>query len=226
MNRIIRPSKEEPFYAYPNDMGFWADKKRDFAKPFADATGRCFLDARIHKKITRLKRDNPALVIGETHCHSTFSDGKHSVEDILRRASRLRIDYVVITDHLLPRKYLIESIFKSWEKQAQYIDEWNQPNDPVKIYPALEMSALEGHLILIFDPEYLSPKNFSDISLQFSEFDDQFFSMLEIIPRIGSFGGISIVPHPNKTRAYPFGASIEWVKEILIGLADRIEAVS
>ena len=50
MNRIIRPSKEEPFYAYPNDMGFWADKKRDFAKPFADATGRCFLDARIHKK--------------------------------------------------------------------------------------------------------------------------------------------------------------------------------
>ncbi len=40
MNRIIRPSKEEQFYAYPNDMGFWADKKRDFAKPFADATGR------------------------------------------------------------------------------------------------------------------------------------------------------------------------------------------
>ena len=226
MNRIIRPSKEEPFYAYPNDMGFWADKKIDFAKPFADATGQYFLDARIHKKITRLKRDNPALVIGETHCHSTFSDGKHSVEDILRRASRLRLDYVVITDHLLPRKYLIESIFKSWEKQAQYIDEWDQLNDPVKIYPALEMSALEGHLILIFDPEYLSPKNFSDISLQFSEFDDQFFSMLEIIPRIGSFGGISIVPHPNKTRAYPFGASIEWVKENLIGLADGIEDVS
>jgi histidinol phosphatase-like PHP family hydrolase len=203
-------------------MGFWAD----IAKPFADATGRCFLDARIHKKITRLKRDNPAVVIGETHCHSTFSDGKHSVEDILRRASRLRLDYVVITDHLLPRKYLIESIFKSWEKQAQYIDEWDQLNDPVKIYPALEMSALEGHLILIFDPEYLSPKKFSDISLQFSEFDDQFFSMLEIIPRIGSFGGISIVPHPNKTRAYPFGASIEWVKENLIGLADGIEDVS
>ncbi len=88
------------------------------------------------------------------------------------------------------------------------------------------MSALEGHLILIFDPEYLSPKKFSDISLQFSEFDDQFFSMLEIIPRIGSFGGISIVPHPNKKRAYPFGASIEWIKENLIGLTDGIEDVS
>ena len=226
MNRIMRPSKEEQFYSYPNDMGFWADKKRELAKPFADATGRYFLNARIHKKIIRLKSDNPALVLGETHCHSTFSDGTHSVEDILRRASCLQLDYVVITDHLLPRKYLIESIFKSWEEQTQYIDEWNQPNDPVKIYPALELSALEGHLILILDPEYLSPKSFSDISLQFSEFDDQFPSMLEIIPRIDSFGGISIVAHPNKKRAYPFGASIEWVKENLIGLVDGIEDVS
>jgi len=226
MNRIMRPSKEELFYSYPNDVGFWAEKKREVAKPFADATGRYFLNARIHKKIIRLKRDNPTLVLGETHCHSTFSDGTHSVEDILRRASCLQLDYVVITDHLLPRKYLIESIFKSWEKQTQYIDEWNQPNDPVKIYPALELSALEGHLILILDPEYLSPKSFSDISLQFSEFDDQFPSMLEIIPRIDSFGGISIVAHPNKKRAYPFGASIEWVKENLIGLVDGIEDVS
>ena len=226
MNRIMRPSKEELFYSYPNDLGFWAEKKREVAKPFADATGRYFLNARIHKKIIRLKRDNPTLLLGETHCHSTFSDGTHSVEDILRRASCLQLDYVVITDHLLPRKYLIESIFKSWEKQTQYIDEWNQPNDPVKIYPALELSALEGHLILILDPEYLSPKSFSDISLQFSEFDDQFPSMLEIIPRIDSFGGISIVAHPNKKRAYPFGASIEWVKENLIGLVDGIEDVS
>ena len=226
MNRIIRPSKEEPFYTYPNDMGFWAEKKRALAKPFADLTGPYFLNTRIHERISHIKKNNPALVLGETHCHSIFSDGTHSVEDILRRASRLRLDYVVITDHLLPRKYLIESIFKSWEKQAQYIDEWKQPNDPVKIYPALELSALEGHLILILDPEYLSPKSFSDISLQFSEFDDQFSSMLEIIPRIDSFGGISIVAHPSKKRAYPFGASIEWIKENLIGLTDGIEDVS
>jgi len=226
MNRIMRPSKEEQFYAYPNDMGFWADKKRALVKPFADLTGRYFLNTRIHERISRIKKNNPTLVLGETHCHSNFSDGTHSVEDILRRASRLQLDYVVITDHLLPRKYLIESIFKSWEKQAQYIDEWKQSNDPVKIYPALELSTLEGHLILILDPDYLSPKSFSDISLQFSVFDDQFSSMLEIIPRIDSFGGISIIAHPNKKRAYPFGASIEWVKENLIGLIDGIEDVS
>ena len=226
MNRATRPSKEEHSYAYPNDMGPWSEQKRTFAKPFADFTGQYFLDARIHKGITRLKSDNPYLIVGETHCHSTFSDGSHSVEDILRRASRLQLDYVVITDHLLPGKYLTESIIRSWDQQARYINEWDQPNDPVKIYPALELSALEGHLVLIFDPEYLSPKNFSAITIQFSEFDNQFPSMLDVIPKIDSFGGISIVAHPNKKRVYPFGASIEWIKENLIGLADGIEDIS
>ena len=229
MNRAIIPSliKEEQLHAYPNDdMDPWNEKKRKFAKPFADFTGRYFLDARIHKGITHLKSANPDLIMGETHCHSTFSDGQHCVEDILRRASRLQLDYVVITDHLLPGKYLTESIIRSWEQQTRYINEWDQPNDPVKIYPAFELSTLEGHLILILDPEYLSPKNFSDITLQFSEFDNQFPSMLDVIPKIDSFGGISIVAHPNKKRVYPFGACINWVKENLIGLADGIEDIS
>ena len=228
MNLITIPSfiKEEQLRAYPDDMGPWAEKKRRFAKPFTDFTGRYFLDKRILKGIARLKSDNPDLIIGETHCHSTFSDGQHCVEDILRRASRLQLDYVVVTDHLLPGKYLTESILRSWEKQARFINEWDQPNGPVKIYPAFELSALEGHLILIFDPKYLSPKNFSDITLQFSKFDNQFPSMLDVIPKIDSFGGISIVAHPNKKRVYPFGACINWVKENLIRLADGIEDIS
>ena len=115
MNRAIIPSliKEEQRHAYSNDRSPWNQKKQKFAKPFADFTGRYFLDARIYKGITRLKSANPDLIIGETHCHSTFSDGQHCVEDILRRASRLQLDYVVITDHLLPRKYLTESIIGS-----------------------------------------------------------------------------------------------------------------
>jgi len=67
MNGIIRPSKEEQFYAYPNDMGFWADKKRALAKPFADITERYFLNTRIHERISHIKKNNPALVLGETH---------------------------------------------------------------------------------------------------------------------------------------------------------------
>jgi len=201
-------------------------KNRQIAKPMTDSIGRFFLDSRISKNIAKLKSSQPSLIIGETHCHSTFSDGLHSVEDILERASRLGLDYVVITDHILPGKYLTESIINSWKKQASYIDEWDHANDPVKIYPAFELSTLEGHLILILDPEYFSSEKITDISLQFSEFDYQFPSMLDAIPLIEPFGGISIVAHPNQNRSYPFGASIQWVKENLIGLIDGIEDIS
>ena len=228
MNRVIKRkfTKEELLYTYSNDTRPWAETKRKLVKPLADFTGRCFLDARIQKRIASLKRDNPSLVVGETHCHSTFSDGQSSVEDILTRASTLGLDYVVITDHLLPRKYPTDSILKSWERQIQHTDQWDQPKDPVKIYPAFELSALEGHLIIVFEPEYLNPKKFSDISLQFSEFNNKFFSMLDAIPKVDPFGGITIIAHPNRNRLYPFGVCVEWVKENLVGLAGGIEDIS
>ena len=56
MNRVMRLTKEELFFSYPNDMGFWADKKRALAKPFADFTGRYFLNTRIHERISRIKK--------------------------------------------------------------------------------------------------------------------------------------------------------------------------
>ncbi|MBT3182990.1 MAG: hypothetical protein HOI59_04545 [Nitrospina sp.] len=196
------------------------------AKPFADLTARYFLDSRIRKNITHLKNEQPDLILGETHCHSTFSDGSHSVQNILKRAAFLGLDYVVITDHLIPGKFLIETIVASLKEQAQCINEWDETTKPIKAYPAFEISTMDGHLIIILDPEYLSLEKVSDISLQFSDFDYQFVSMLDVIPRIEPFGGISIVPHPEKKKTHPFGASIKWVKENLTGLVDGIEDIS
>ena len=51
MNRIIRPSKEEPFYAYPNDMGFWADKKRDLPNLLLMPQGGVFWMLEFTKKL-------------------------------------------------------------------------------------------------------------------------------------------------------------------------------
>ena len=226
MNRpTTRKLKENQHHLLPN-TDFWAHKNRQLARPFTDLIDRYFLNEKIRKKIEILKKENPGLIVGETHCHSTYSDGLHSIQSIIYRASLLGLDYVAITDHLLPGKYTIESFIKSLGEQIRYINEWDQSNNPPKVYPAFEISTLEGHLVLVFDPVYLSPKKVSDISLQFSDFNYQFTSMLDIIARIAPFGGISIVAHPNKKRAYPFGASIKWVKENLIGLIDGIEDIS
>ncbi len=229
MNRLtirnfLREDQKQ-YFPY-KDIQPWAFKKRNLAKPFADITARYFLDSRISDAITKLKNEKPHLILGETHCHSIFSDGLHSVESILQRSSRLGLDYVVITDHHLPGKYLTDSIVRSFKEQVRCINEWDQPYDPVQIYPAMELSALEGHLILIFDPKCFSLENIRAFSLQFSEFDYEFVSMLDVIPLIESFGGISIIAHPERKREYPFGAPVKWVRENLIGLVDGIEDIS
>ena len=228
MNRITTPKfiQKEQRHFIPSDGGPWFATKRHMAKPFADLTARYFLDSRIRKNITHLKNEQSGLILGETHCHSTFSDGSHSVQSILKRAAFLGLDYVVITDHLIPGKFLIETIVASLKEQAQCINEWDETTKPIKAYPAFEISTMDGHLIIILDPEYLSLEKVSDISLQFSDFDYQFVSMLDVIPRIEPFGGISIVPHPEKKKTHPFGASIKWVKENLTGLVDGIEDIS
>ncbi|KMP11614.1 hypothetical protein UZ36_03930 [Candidatus Nitromaritima sp. SCGC AAA799-C22] len=196
------------------------------ARPFADLTARFFLNERIRGNITRLKQADPRLVIGETHCHSIFSDGQHAVNDILTRSASLGLDYVVITEHLLPGKFTTGTIIASIQEQARCLSERESQQKPVKVYPAFELSALEGHLILIFDPYYLDQKKCQDISLLFSQFDYRFMSMLDAIPRIADMGGISIVAHPGRIRAYPFGAPVSWVKENLLGLVDGIEDIS
>jgi len=228
MNRITlsRSFRDDQRQLLLDAENSWLFKNRQMAKPFADFIGKYFLDTRIQKKINQLKRNKPNLTIGETHCHSTYSDGLHSIESILLRASLLGLDYVVITDHLVPGKYLINSIIDSLKEQVRCINEWALPSNPIKIYPAFEISALEGHLVLIFSPEYFTPKKICDISLQFSDLDYQFISMLDIIPRIAPLGGISIIAHPNQKRAYPFGVSIKWIEKNLIGLADGIEDIS
>ena len=209
-----------------SDAGDRLNKRFQLAKPFADLMGRVYLDSRIRKKIHRLKKDQPSLTIGETHCHSNFSDGVHSVQSILKRAAWLGLDYVVITDHLIPGKVKLESILACFEAQDQCVSELDEKNKPVQVYPAFEISALEGHLVIILDPKYFSREKILDISLQFSDFDGEFFSMLDVIPRIHPFGGISIVAHPEKNLTYPIGASIKWVKDNPIGLVDGVEDIS
>ena len=229
MNRVtVRHSiEEDQRHLFPDDFTPWLVKKRKLAQPFADLTARFFLDARIRRNIIRLKETEPNLVIGETHCHSTFSDGQSSIQKILHRAARLGLDYVVVTEHLLPGKFTTECIIASIQEQSRCLREWKL-NDvpPIKIYPAFELSALEGHLVFIFDPEFLNPKKLPDIALQFSGFNHRFVSMLEALPRIAPLGGISIVAHPEQERAYPFGAPISWIKENLLGRVDGIEDIS
>jgi hypothetical protein len=44
-------------------------------------------------------KTDPGWYGGELHCHSTESDGKYSVENVVGEASRLGLDFLALTDH-------------------------------------------------------------------------------------------------------------------------------
>ncbi|MFQ5448990.1 MAG: PHP domain-containing protein [Nitrospinaceae bacterium] len=201
--------------------------KARMAKPVADWVANAFLDPRIKDKISKLKRKNPDLRIGDTHCHSLYSDGNSPVADLLDRAAALGLDFLVITEHLMPRQYPLHRCLASIQERLRCVREWENPSyDPVTVYPALEISTLQGHLIVVLDPEFLHPRKFHELKLQFSRFDQRMISMEDTAQLVEPFGGITIIPHPGIHRDYPFGASLDFIRDHLVGQVDAIEDVS
>ncbi len=57
---------------------------------------------------------------GMTHCHTTFSDGRDSVEEMARAAQELGMEYLTITDHSPTAHYAggvtIDELKKQWDE--------------------------------------------------------------------------------------------------------------
>ncbi|NIY16363.1 MAG: hypothetical protein GWM98_16410, partial [Nitrospinaceae bacterium] len=186
-----------------------------------------FMNERIQTNLARLKQRYPGWRLGETHCHSTFSDGQSEIPDILLRAARLGLDFVILTEHLIPGKYSLQSCLKSIEVRARCVRQWDVPGiPPVQVYPAFEVSTREGHLILVFPQDYLHPGRCRELERPFSVFDREMWSMEKTAALVRPFGGISIIAHPGRERSYPFGVPIPFAKQHLTGLVDAVEDIS
>ncbi|HEV7798125.1 MAG TPA: DNA polymerase/3'-5' exonuclease PolX [Pyrinomonadaceae bacterium] len=63
---------------------------------------------------------------GMVHCHTTYSDGKHSIEEMVRAAEAMGMKYVTITDHSPTASYAggltVERLKRQWDE----IDEVQQ----------------------------------------------------------------------------------------------------
>ncbi|KPK01850.1 MAG: hypothetical protein AMK71_04190 [Nitrospira bacterium SG8_35_4] len=185
------------------------------------------LDGEIRNSIGEIKKDNQNLQVGELHCHSYYSDGSYSVTDLMRRSASLGLDFLVITEHLTPRTYKLESCLDSITAQRTIYNKWNYgTTEPPAIYPAFEISTKEGHLIALFPEDYFKPGRLGEIKKYFSRFDVDSISVELTAGLIRKMGAVSIVSHPDIKRSYPFGISSGFVKEHLAGLVDGIEDMS
>ncbi len=78
---------------------------------------------------------------GMTHCHSTFSDGVHSIEQMARAAKKLGMDYITITDHSPTAHYAGGLSIDRLKEQWAEIDE-AQETVGIKILKGTECDIL------------------------------------------------------------------------------------
>jgi DNA polymerase (family X) len=84
----------------------------------------------------------PNQVKGLIHCHSNWSDGNNTIEEMAIAAKAKGIEYLVISDHSKTAVYAQGLKEEQIKAQHQYIDELNAKLAPFKIFKSIESDIL------------------------------------------------------------------------------------
>ena len=98
---------------------------------------------------------NHQHIKGIIHCHSTYSDGIHSLEAMATEAQVCGYEYLVITDHSQAAAYANGLKLEQLQAQWLEIDHLNQKLHPFKILKGIECDIL-AHGDLDYNEEILS----------------------------------------------------------------------
>lgn len=79
---------------------------------------------------------------GVLHVHTTFSDGRNSLEDMVASCQQLGYSYIGITDHSQTAAYAGGLRPHTVHEQHQHIDQLNQQVAPFKIFKGIESDIL------------------------------------------------------------------------------------
>ncbi len=112
-----------------------------------------------------LKGEIPALIeekdlCGVFHIHTTYTDGKESIEAMVEECIKLGYEYIGISDHSVSARYANGLSADELESQIEYIDRLNKKyTDKIKIFKGVESDILpDGSLD--YDDKTLSKLDF------------------------------------------------------------------
>ncbi len=89
----------------------------------------------------------PADIKGIIHCHSNWSDGSNTIEELAAAAIAKGFEYLVISDHSKNAYYAKGLSEERIKEQHHYIDELNAKFSPFKIFKSIECDILnDGNL--------------------------------------------------------------------------------
>jgi DNA polymerase (family 10) len=100
----------------------------------------------------------PEDIRGIIHCHSNWSDGGNTIEEMAVSAINLGLEYLVISDHSKSAFYAQGLFEEKIVAQHQYIAELNERLAPFKIFKSIESDILNDgnldyadHILASFD---------------------------------------------------------------------------
>lgn len=110
------------------------------------------IERALHNNIPKLIE--PEDMRGMLHIHTTWSDGRNTIEEMALRAKQLNFEYIAICDHSQTAKYANGLEIEQVIEQHKEIDELNEKNLGIKILKGIESDILpDGSLD--YPPEIL-----------------------------------------------------------------------
>jgi DNA polymerase (family 10) len=110
------------------------------------------IERAMHNNIPKLIE--PKDMRGMLHIHSTWSDGRNTIEEMALRAKELNFEYIAVCDHSQTAKYANGLEIERVIAQHQEIDALNEKNLGIKILKGIESDILpDGSLD--YPPEIL-----------------------------------------------------------------------
>ena len=107
-----------------------------------------------------MKQKHDGVLIGDTHSHTTNSDGRKSVESCMNLAIERNLDFLLITDHLdplFPKEHFLTTV--------KEVNEFLTRMGEIMSCPAAEITTSQGHLIAYFPEDYLKkPRDLNYLS--------------------------------------------------------------
>jgi len=150
IEKLIHTSSSESFITELKKLG------KENKQKVADEAG--FFSALGFEVIPAPLRENPSIlglakrklpeyiregdIKGIIHCHSNWSDGSNSIEELAEAVMERGLEYLVISDHSKSAFYANGLTEDRLKQQHVYIDELNRKFAPFKIFKSIESDIL------------------------------------------------------------------------------------
>ncbi|MBO8177277.1 MAG: DNA polymerase/3'-5' exonuclease PolX [Bacillus sp. (in: Bacteria)] len=132
---------------------------------------------------------------GDLHMHSTWSDGAHSIEEMVEACRKRGYQYLAITDHSQFLKVASGLTKERWYKQREEIQRLNEKYDDITILTGIEMDILpDGSLD--FEDDVIQEMDVVIASIH-SHFQQPKEKIMERLKTALSSQHVDIIAHPT-----------------------------